>query len=68
MLQKTGKIKFFDTQKGYGFIVPDDGTKDVHLRSEKLPKGVRTLTPGQRCQFVPDTGPKGVFAREFSVL
>lgn len=48
----TGKTKFFSSDKGYGFIVPDDGGADifVHLKDLKA-TGIRTLSPDQKVSF-----------------
>jgi len=54
----TGKIRFFDTEKGFGFITKDDGG-DVYLRSNALPEGVTTLKAGQRVEFGIMDGRKG---------
>ena len=54
----TGKVRFFDSEKGFGFITKDDGG-DVFLRSNALPAGVTTLKPGQRLEFAVMEGRKG---------
>ena len=46
----TGKVRFFDAEKGFGFIAKDDG-EDVYVRSNVLPAGVTALKPGQRVEF-----------------
>ena len=49
---KTGKVKWFNENKGYGFIAPDDGEKDVFVHKTSLEKnGIRTLTEGQKVTF-----------------
>ncbi|MEJ2116856.1 MAG: cold-shock protein [Alphaproteobacteria bacterium] len=48
----TGTVKFFNTQKGYGFIQPDSGGKDVFVHISALERaGIRTLTEGQKVSF-----------------
>ena len=48
----TGTVKFFNTQKGYGFIQPSDGGKDVFVHITAVEKaGMRTLTEGQKVSF-----------------
>ena len=43
-----GKIKWFDPKKGYGFITPDDGSKDAFLHVSALEKAdIRTLEEGE---------------------
>jgi CspA family cold shock protein len=49
---KTGTVKFYNTQKGYGFIQPDDGGKDVFVHATALERaGLRTLNEGQKVSF-----------------
>lgn len=48
----TGTIKFFNTQKGYGFIQPDDGSKDVFVHITAVQRaGLDTLNEGQKVSF-----------------
>ncbi len=48
----TGTVKFFNTQKGYGFIQPDDGSKDVFVHITAVEKaGMRSLVEGQKVTF-----------------
>jgi CspA family cold shock protein len=62
----TGTVKFFDSEKGYGFIRPDDGSRDVFVHvSAVTSSGLGTLNEGQRISFEvePDKrgkGPKAV--------
>ena len=58
-LRMTGKIKFFDTRKGFGFIKPDDGGQDVFLSVTKLPKERDGVFPDARCSFEITTGKRG---------
>ncbi len=60
----TGTVKFFNETKGYGFISPDDGSKDVfvHISSVEA-SGLKTLDRDQKVEFdtEPDNrGPKAV--------
>jgi CspA family cold shock protein len=51
-LMATGTVKFFNTQKGYGFIQPDDGSKDVFVHITAVEKaGMRSLVEGQKVSF-----------------
>lgn len=61
----TGSVKWFDAEKGYGFIVPDDGGKDlfVHHSAIKV-EGYATLNDGDKVQFEVGSGPKGPCATE----
>jgi len=60
----TGTVKFFNTTRGFGFIAPDDGGKDVFVHVTAVEQaGMGTLTEGQKVNFqVQDDqrGPKAV--------
>lgn len=48
----TGKVKWFNQQKGFGFIVPDDGGKDVFVHISAVERaGLRGLTDGQAISY-----------------
>jgi CspA family cold shock protein len=48
----TGTVKFYNSAKGYGFIQPDDGGKDVFVHVTALERaGLRTLVEGQKVSF-----------------
>ena len=52
----TGTVKFYNTQKGFGFIVPDDGSKDVFVHATALERaGIRGLNEGQKVNFETQT-------------
>ena len=47
-----GTVKFFNTQKGFGFIQPDDGSKDVFVHITAVEKaGMRSLDEGQKVSY-----------------
>ena len=47
-----GTVKFFNTSKGFGFISPDDGGKDVFVHASAMEAaGIRTLSEGQKVSF-----------------
>jgi CspA family cold shock protein len=49
---KTGTVKFYNSQKGFGFIAPDDGSKDVFVHATALEAaGMRGLVEGQKISF-----------------
>ena len=48
----TGTVKFFNTQKGFGFIQPTDGSKDVFVHISAVERaGMRTLVEGQKASY-----------------
>ena len=52
MIMRQGTVKWFDCKKGYGFIVPDDGVKDVFVHITQLEKiGLRRLQDNQRVSY-----------------
>jgi CspA family cold shock protein len=51
-IMATGTVKFFNTTKGYGFIQPDDGSKDVFVHITAVQKaGMDSLAEGQKLSF-----------------
>ena len=56
----TGTVKWFNESKGFGFITPADGSKDVFVHFSAIASdGFRTLTDGQQVTFDVEDGPKG---------
>jgi CspA family cold shock protein len=65
----TGEVKWFDVQKGYGFITRDDGGADLFVHhSEVDMKGFRQLKAEERVQFEVTAGKKGPKAVRVKVL
>ena len=66
-MPQTGTVKFFNNEKGFGFIKPDGGAKDVFVHISAVEQaGMRTLREGQKVEFdiQPDQrGPKAVNLR-----
>jgi CspA family cold shock protein len=55
-----GTVKWFNDQKGFGFIAPEGGSKDVFVHhSAIISGGFRSLTEGDRVEFSIEQGPKG---------
>jgi CspA family cold shock protein len=63
----TGKVKFFDDEKGFGFIAGDDGA-EVFLHASALPAGTDTIKSGSRVEFGIADGRKGAQALSVRVL
>jgi len=54
----TGKVKWYDAEKGFGFVTQDGG-QDVYIRKTALPHGVEALKAGQRLEFGVADGRRG---------
>ena len=63
----TGKVKWYDAEKGFGFLTRDDG-EDVYVRSSALPAGMSTLKAGTRVEFGVVQGRRGDQALQLRVL
>ena len=64
----TGTVKWFNESKGFGFITPDDGSKDVFVHFSAIAsEGFRTLAVGQQVSFNVEDGPKGPQATNVQV-
>ena len=56
----TGTVKWFNAEKGFGFIIPDDGSQDLFAHYSAIESsGYRTLEEGQKVTFEVSQGPKG---------
>ncbi len=70
MSKTTGTVKWFDEAKGFGFITPQDGSKDVfvHFRAIVSEGGFRTLQEGQSVEFLVEQGQKGPQASDVKAI
>ena len=69
MATQTGTVKWFNEGKGFGFIAPDDGSKDLFAHfSEIKTTGVKTLAEAQRVEFEVTEGRKGLQASNIKPL
>ena len=65
----TGTVKWFNDAKGYGFIAPSDGSKDVFVHFSALQgEGFKTLAEGAQVEFEVEDGPKGPQAQNVRVV
>ncbi len=63
----SGKVKWYDAEKGFGFL-SQDGGEDVYVRRNVLPSGVETLKPGQRVEFGIAEGRRGPQALQVRIM
>jgi cold shock protein len=60
MSEQTGTVKWFNESKGFGFITPDDGGKDLFVHFSNISgDGFKTLTENDKVSFSVEEGPKG---------
>ena len=59
-----GTVKFFNISRGYGFITPDDGSKDVFVHQNDLKD---KITEGDKVSYDVEEGPKGLSAKNVKV-
>lgn len=65
----TGSVKWFNDAKGYGFISPDDGGKDVFCHHTAIQsEGFRSLQEGQKVEYEVEQGQKGPQATNVKLL
>ncbi|ASO22841.1 CspA family cold shock protein [Actinoalloteichus hoggarensis] len=63
----SGRVKWYDAEKGFGFVTQDGG-EDVYVRASALPPGVEGLKPGQRVEFGMAEGRRGPQALSVKIL
>jgi CspA family cold shock protein len=63
----SGKVKWYDADKGFGFLTRDDGG-EVFVHSSALPRGVESLKPGQKVEFGVAEGRRGQQALSVQVV
>nr|UCQ29655.1 cold-shock protein [Edwardsiella piscicida] len=69
MSKKTGQVKWFNESKGFGFITPADGSKDVFVHFSAIQNdGFKTLAEGQQVEFSIQDSPRGPAATDVVAL
>ena len=65
----SGTVKWFNAEKGFGFIVPDDGSQDLFAHYSAIEaSGYRSLEEGQKVTFEVAQGPKGLQAENIQPI
>ena len=64
MSKSTGTVKFFNSQKGFGFIIPDDGGKELFVHVSNIIGDFQSLNEGQKVEYLEGQGRKGPEATE----
>ncbi|MEJ2345332.1 MAG: cold-shock protein [Gammaproteobacteria bacterium] len=64
----SGTVKWFSNAKGYGFILPDEGSEDIFAHFSAIDmEGYKTLKQGQKVEFEINNGPKGLQASNIRI-
>ena len=65
----TGTVKFFNSEKGWGFIAPDEGGDELFVHYSSIQSnGFRTLEQGQKVEFQTEQTDRGLQAKDVKVL
>lgn len=67
-MKSKGTIKFFNSQKGFGFITPDNGGKEIFVHVSNIEGNAQSLREGQKVEFIEGQGRKGPEATQVTLL
>ena len=68
MAKSKGTIKFFNSQKGFGFITPDNGGKDLFVHTNNVKGNAQDLREGQKVEYDEQPGRKGPEAVDVTII